>query len=78
MNSLQPNDIEVAYIGNGKLQFSRGDKLLCICDAPAPDGKSVVDVRKVAAAAWNAAYSEGMELGRRLLQEELKDLLDIK
>jgi hypothetical protein len=54
------------------------------------DGKLLCSVRETSphtvdplpdewiAAARNAALTEGMELGRRMLQEELRDLLGVK
>lgn len=72
MQSLRPEDISMIVVGD-KAEFRRrqGDKLLFTLP------RDQVSVTNVAAMAWNVATTQGMELGRTMLQEELRDLLGV-
>jgi len=78
---LRPDEIETKYhkgdeVRNGVLEFFRGEQLLCT--VPCGDDPYSPEAADYIAAAYNAALAEGMELGRRMLQEELRDLLGVK
>jgi hypothetical protein len=77
MQSLRPEDIDVSIVEHGREYRRKSDgELLCTWHNKGMFN-SPTDL-EVIAATYNAALTEGMELGRRLLQEELRDLLGVK
>jgi len=79
---LRPEDVKLTYhkgdeVRNGMLEFCRASDGKLLCTVPCGDDPYSPEAADYIVAAWNCALSEGMELGRRMLQDEIKDVLGI-
>jgi hypothetical protein len=71
MQYLLADDITITLTPNDDVEFRRTSDGKLLCTARGHTTKDHV------AAAWNAAIWEGIDLGRRNLQDELKEALGI-